>query len=174
MELYHVDTAQSITPGVELPLNVNPTQDVSPELITAIEEIFEDGLTPYGQIIAYGSVNSETQTRINEFVFELYRQVHYPELPSRFQSMFAVDSLENAWSYNQDEIESEGPSDVYKIEVDEFSGPHYMGHLATPSLAVGLFNANLYWKGIEHTNSMPEYMFNLPVVFDEPVCTLDG
>lgn len=77
------------------PININ-----APEMyISLMKRNYPDGLTSHGITYYIDRLAGESDSLINtivESVFEHTRQMRYPFITSRFQSIFAAETLEDA------------------------------------------------------------------------------
>ena len=97
MIFYHVDRTDTIK-------NLKTIELIHPHVLPAelnetLLELFPGGLSKHGNqyaIESFKGFHTETST---EQIFELYRQMYFPDKPSRFQSFFAFTSLEDAKNF---------------------------------------------------------------------------
>lgn len=169
MELYHVDTNKELHQGKKLEGDIEPPKKINGipnEAIVQVNNMFPDGLTPHGKVIMYGGWQHDPVTYINEYIFELYRREYCPKKPSRLQSIFSFDSISEAKKYCIQENITD--ADIYRIDGDDWSGPHYMDHLTTPCFGIGMSQAKSYWEGFPN-QGLEEYLVEPPVQILEEV-----
>lgn len=122
MILYHVDRGNLLQPNTTLELDSDFT-NFDPELREYLVANFPEGVSEHGKryISEFypcdyeGGLNKafiETSSYITESTLELLRKAYFPDHPSRFQSLFAFDSLDKIW----DDFKK---YPIYEIEVDE-------------------------------------------------------
>lgn len=110
---YAVDRRGLFKPDSRFDLSVLPidTSRITPHAATQ----FNSGISPHGITYFIGdNIDYHVHNRGNqpasaiEYALELVRQAHYPEKPSRFQSMFGCETLDGAKHFR-------GQYDPYKI-----------------------------------------------------------
>lgn len=97
MILYHVDRLNSLQVGQNVQTSYPPMPTHALE--KALEELYPDGLSRHG--ISY-LVDPDKRMYINtniEQIFELYRQLYFPDKPSRFQSFSVLLRLNRRPSF---------------------------------------------------------------------------
>lgn len=104
-----------------------------------------------------------------ELIVELVRQMQFPEKPSRYQSIFACKSVEDADSFRKKYREQEGPQPIYEILINEDTNVHH-GDMRLLDLNASSDNAAMvftkaiwYWSGISSMNPFWEYIVPLPI-----------
>ena len=98
-QFYTVDRLSKLQGGQVLQLL--KSKDLHPkELQTHVDALFADGVSPHGDkyFLRNSSLASVASPAI-EFLFEYVRRAHSPRRPSRFQSWFATESIEDAKSF---------------------------------------------------------------------------
>jgi len=85
----------------------------------------------------------------SDFIFELVRKAYYPKKPSRYQSMFAWETLHEAKSFKNDKRYCENGCDIFKISSKNNNTHRGDMNLVGigGSIPVLLYNALLYWEG---------------------------
>lgn len=169
MDLYTVDRLGTLASGMECGLVEH--HDISPQAIAdLIKEFCPGGVSRHGDLYLASKPTSDTVTDANtEMLFELIRQAKYPDRPSRYQSIFAVDNLDSARrfaaTYGNHQCNIYGLNSAGAFRAD-------MGLLdARVSAAVKVWFANRYWQGLPHPEVQPfwEYIVPCPVVIGAPV-----
>lgn len=123
---------------------------------------YRDNPAPLGSVTWNGSSDSvmSTSFAIEHFV-ELYRHALCPDLPSRFNSMFAFTTLGDARDFAADH----GGGEVSQITVPAETVTHRgdMNWLHTGTYTYSFECARNYWEG--HPSSTPrwEVLIALPV-----------
>lgn len=115
MYAYHIDRHNSLIEGQTVNLNKYPSGNA--EFTFFAEKMFPQGISQHGYnymcSTPKNSIQGETSFTIMEFELELIRRSFFSNMPSRYQSFFAVESIENIRLW-LDIITS--PFKVYKIE----------------------------------------------------------
>lgn len=124
--------------------------------------------------------NCDARNRaIQEYTFELVRQLKYPQMPSRLASLYALESLDEL--YNYWDVLHRGDYTIYEIEyeqavkldaslllpgyifndVPEESKDQVLAHTFSPGL--NWKSANAYWSGSFTEQPKPELLIPFPV-----------
>lgn len=166
MLFYHVNRKtdfeiNDVLNYLSLPKNSNP------ELVDYCNKHFPEGLSQMGyKYSSYINPNSvEYSSYTSEVILEIFRQKSFPNLPSRFQSVFCSSSIEEAtfW-YKQLKLKS---ANILVFESDNF----YKFDAAWRDIiaanlsmfSVEMF-ANNYWNGkIFEKSPRIEYLLPLPL-----------
>ncbi|WP_150116072.1 DUF2441 domain-containing protein [Desulfovibrio fairfieldensis] len=108
----------------------------------------------------------DISTLYREEILELIRKEQYPEKPSRFNSIFLLDTLENAVIYRNFNAKNQN---IYKVKVIDPEKPTHKGFWCPP-FPIGNYRqycfeyAKIYWKGeIKRINIMNDNI-NTPVI----------
>lgn len=117
---------------------------------------------------------------IQEYTFELIRQLKYPQMPSRLASLYALESLDDL--YNCWGVLHQGDYTIYEIEyeqqavkldanhlrsgyifpsVSEEAKSQTLAHMFSPGL--NWMSANAYWSGNFTEKPKPELLISFPV-----------
>ncbi len=162
---YHVDRVGYLRPRQVIPLI---TPKLGGEQDDIILERFPNGLSQHG--ITYFASKPDRVTQNNlyiESLFEYERSKHFPDKPSRFQSLFVCKSLSSAKNWI-DRLKSErfpNPS-IWEIDVGHSSYHECDSSLLNvnlESLASATIISHRYWRGEMSNNSIPELLVRLPV-----------
>lgn len=166
MIFYHIDRTKQLMPNQTLDFLKLPVGSAQ-EIINYCNTHFPDGLSSIGYI--YTSLVRPQYitypTFTSEIFLELYRQQHFPLLQSRYQSICACDSIDQAinW-YQQLNLQSANlatfESEEY-LKVDATWRDLIAGNLNISTIELW---ANNYWSGIVNTE-VPriEYLVKLPI-----------
>lgn len=97
-----------------------------------------------------------TANRVVEVVFELVRNMIKRDAPSRLQSLFAYDTVEQAEDFIADR--REGPHEIWTIDVPDTTPTHrgdgdWLGVPASPLDFIA--SAVSYWSGARTNTSVP-------------------
>ena len=150
-----------------------------PERINLIKKYFPNGLSPHGlsSMLKRQIYEQDFNEPSTELIFELVRQLHFPDASSRLTSLYASESIAQAeqW-YNlfhknfkgsKDqlpqslwEIEFETPARLYDAYFlnDSTCKNHYEFSYLTK-----LENAHRYWQGEFSQHPLPELLVQYPV-----------
>ena len=205
--LYHLDRSGKLHTGQMLDLSL---QNISPDIKNTnfITANFPKGVSRQGEnyisadclhirgtnfcSCEIGPCISESDVikaldyaneRIIELTFELVRESLFPNLPSRFTSLFAVDAISefDKWEYEFGKIEKK---DIYEIEVPDstrsFDSNYLKGGISfikesTDRNFIGtctpfIYDMALqYWGGNHTENSRNEYLIQMPVKIGKKV-----
>lgn len=170
LDLYTVDRFSRL--GTGLTCSLVEHDDIIPaEVAEIVRELCPGGVSQHGDTYLVSPPN-QAKMAIDadiEILFEWVRRAKYPGKPSRFQSIFAVESLEAADTFKREFNGVEAP--VYKI-VSEHAFRADM-RLLDPRMspAVKSLFANLYWRGLPHPVDPPfwEWLVPCPVVIGDRV-----
>lgn len=174
---YSVDRRGFYQEGAKLELMLVDTSDrpfwnlpgwySESELKQHLRELFPDGLSFHGwqylldrhDFINIGTppipyVNHATTV---ELIFEYVRRASYPKLPSRFQSYFAWESIEDAKSFQQDQ------QLIYQLECEQFcKADQKLLTTGVQNITTSLC-AHKYWSGESTSEPRWEYLLAHPV-----------
>jgi len=96
-----------------------------------------------------------------EFVFEMVREKHYKELPSRFMSIFGCDDIESARLFRKNHgIKNNA---IYKVEAHNFLKADMNLLKLGPSMVGSVQFAKNYWEGKSSGSPFWEYLLQFPV-----------
>lgn len=186
--LYSVDRQRTLQVGQQIDLITNyseqrfwSVQDIYTEsdLKTHLDELFSEGLSSHGATYftnAYLILN-DPYTRqplpyvphipIIEMVFELVRRTDFRDKPSRFQSLFAWDSIERANQFRHEFQQADAP--IFKLQSEiVFRADMQLLLLGGSCLGASLF-AHKYWRGKATQKPDWEYLLKPPVTVVEQV-----
>jgi hypothetical protein len=158
---YTVDRLRTLREGLVL----EPTQpDVagSPELQKHVTEMFPDGLTKHGTryFLTLASGKNATSYSI-EIVFEFVRRAYFPELPSRFHSVFAAASVEDATEFRRS-FGTEKSSIWELVAAGSFRADMNL-LTASGTNAEYSLSAHKYWRGEPSPRPFWEFLLIPPV-----------
>jgi hypothetical protein len=131
-------------------------------LANKMEEYYPFGISRHGhQYLLKG--NNPNSSKI-EIIFELIRICKFPELPSRFVSMFAWGSVLEAVAFKNKYRSKHPHAKVFRVDVDErfiFKGD--MNLLRASSSNIEMVSlAEKYWSGGRSANPQIEVLIPLP------------
>ena len=169
MELFTVDRGNTLSPGMKCDLVVY--DDINPEALREIvREMFPQGVSRHGEL--YFLRDSATTNVIDantEMVFELVRRNRYQNRPSRFESLYACDSKEQARCFMR-KVGAES-AQVLRLESDHAFRADMNLLDSRMSALVKIYFANLYWQGRPHPETPPfwEWLVPCPVIICDRV-----
>lgn len=138
--------------------------DVAPDVLKFhINTLFPKGLSFHGENYLLQNRTPE-KNEVLELVFEYIRQAHFPEKPSRLQSMFACGLLEEALEFRNKYADHDHNAAIWEVECDFcFRGDMKLVHMPT-SIIVLSYYAHLYWNG-DPGSETPfwEYLLTPPI-----------
>jgi hypothetical protein len=107
-----------------------------------------------------------------EFIFEMVRQIHFPNLPSRFISIFGCIDLNSVLEFRNNYGRQE--SYIYKVECKDYFKADMNLLKLGPSLVGSILFAKKYWQGESTENPFWEYFLQFPVQVIELVTKTDA
>lgn len=135
MLVYHVDRLGTMTPGV-LPLM--PIEDSAPsEVRFFADSMFPEGISYAGHVFLKSvPLTDNSNPEIKEIEFEYIRRIWFPEMPSRYQSLFASRTLTEAfsWRYRLCKGKSYPNTCIWEIEAPDHA----------------MFDLDASWRDIVH------------------------
>lgn len=163
---YHIDRLNSLRAGQEIKLMKfkdiscdNPSLDIA--LQWQFDMFMREGVSKHGDhYFATNPIFDDTSYDI-ELIFEYERRLNFPELPSRFQSLFAVDR-ENIFPMLYRLRALHKSVRIYEVECSNYFKAD-MNLLYKGSNLVNTFCANRYWSGENLSDPLYEYLLKLPV-----------
>jgi len=135
--------------------------DDGDEVVAFVRNQYPCGISEHGNTYIFNPLagNMIENSVLIDNVFELVRQLHFPESISRFQSLFAVSKediprLAQVLGINNEPL--------FEVEC-EHSEPHDMMFLIGSNYAYCSYYAHKYWSGEESSNPLIEYLLKPPV-----------
>ena len=99
--------------------------------------------------------------------FEFVRRLRFPKQPSRYQSFFAWETLEEARAFN--DFKARGKGEIFRVKAERYARLDAswlrIGHIYLE----GLYYAEQYWQGRPNENPAWEYLLSFPVTLVELV-----
>ncbi|MMZ58624.1 hypothetical protein D3C76_1119160 [compost metagenome] len=167
MRAYHIDRKNSLRENDIIRLQ--KFTDIEPAYLNdVIENEYPEGLTRHGdQYFASALVSEATvNSGLIEMFFEQRRLLKFPDKHSRFQSVFATETIEEATLWKNHlglkectlwEIEFDH-NNFIKVDSSWLSlGVHRLSFLHATMFA------DNYWSQVIHSNSRPELLIKPPV-----------
>ena len=177
MKAYHIDRNNSLFEGQIIELN--KFEDVDSFIL---RKMFPEGISYHGchylDESAQNIENNSPSFYILEYELELIRTAYFPNLISRYQSFFALETLDNIkeWSgiLNED-------CTIWEVEFDDNNYIKCDSNLLYPALNIKdnqiTFSANnsfqygyAYWQGLSSKNPRYELLIKPPVKIIKKVC----
>lgn len=168
---YHVDRWTDLTAGQTITLE--PLDGADPSE-AAVADVYPEGLSRHGRHYCSEDLYSDDPDDVwdvaCEVIFEAARLARYPDRPSRLQSVFALESLDDVDAFVDRFVESS--CDVWAVEADDaFVGD--MNLVDAEDLADGLSNADRYWRGGAYNDDpLREVLLTPPVTVVENVARI--
>ncbi len=160
-KFYHIDRLSQLRKGMLLKLT--NYSDITPKALQAhVDAMFPDGVTKHGQqyFISPTSIAKHTNSSI-ELIFEYVRRAHFPDKPSRFQSVFAFKTINDALAFQQ-KVDNTN-SMIWEVEArNSFTADMHLLSNSCTTLYCS-FNANLYWEGKHSEMPFWEVLLEPPV-----------
>lgn len=170
MIAYHVDREQSLAKGQIVGFYKNESDN---SFMTA--NMFPDGLSYHGLHYTDESLQNvggnNASFYILEYELELIRRIYFPNLPSRYQSFFAVENIDELkkWGSILDKNNT-----VWKIEFKDNNFIKRDSNLLIPALSNSQNNINFsakesffyyysYWNGDTTSNPRFELLIKPPI-----------
>jgi hypothetical protein len=123
-------------------------EGLTPEVAPAAREWFPDGVTGHGLRYLHGAAAAPDVG--TELLFEQVRRSEFDELPSRFTSIFAFESLRDARSFRArypGQLPQGATAQIWEVEGDARLRAN-MALLDQHSTGlVAMVNARAYWAG---------------------------
>lgn len=166
MILYHVDRTMKLESGSIINFQGLP-KTANSEIIEYCDLHFPEGLSNIGLIYTTYAVPEESTyaTHTSEIFLELYRQKNFPSLPSRFQSICASDTIEQAikWFHM---LKLKNANIVIIESNNYFKADATWRDLIAGNLSIASVEdwTHNYWSEKMNAHcSRPEYLVKLPV-----------
>jgi len=144
------------------------------EFIKYKTELFPSGISRHGQFyldkvfLSTGPNLSHTPNElILETTFDLVRQLKFPDIPSRFTSVFGCLTLEDALIIKSQTFQNQGV--IYRVACENYFIAD-MNLLRQVATVIGLqLVAEKYWSGQSSNNPFLEVLMACPVIILEAV-----
>ncbi|PBC40130.1 DUF2441 domain-containing protein [Rhodococcus sp. ACS1] len=152
---YTVDRRGTLHKGQTLGLtrydDVNPSH-----LQRHLDVLFPDGVAAHGENnFVNGDVLFQVTDHSIELIWENVRRAHYPTAPSRFQSAFAVDTLEQAHAFRT-AFDPAGTATIWQVETAHDGFRANMDLLRTHGTALMTsYHAHCYWSQQSPDHEVP-------------------
>lgn len=177
-QFYHVSRAGKLEGEITLSKDFSSLVIEKPntffnnnELIKTIEDYFPNGISRHGENylshkIFYWHDDVTNKDFIPyipsiELVFEIIRIAKYPTLPSRFQSMFAFEKLEDALNFKS--LYSKEDCPIYIVEANKYIKRDMNLLKIGFNISGGITLAEKYWSAQQSETPEWEILLELPV-----------
>lgn len=180
MIAYHIDRSRTLFPGMKIDF-MKPT--INPEFLSrTLHSSYPEGISMHGNYYFARQADSFIDTGGNlmpqkiqnanahliDNVFEYERRINFPQLPSRFQSIFCSETISEARKWI-DALQLEETARIWEINYDhgqsvKLDSGWLKGDLNNLSFLVLSHYATQYWSGVAyHEASCFESLVRLPV-----------
>lgn len=182
-EYYTVDRAGTLQKELEnygnlILLNPRINSEEVREKIENIQKLFPNGLSRHG--VSYlNSVHpnalnennknpSASTNALIEMVFEFIRRIYFPQLPSRFESVFGFETKEDCQNFIRDYGQGYENAKIFKFISETKGFKADMAWLKSGNSYADTINyAFQYWNGKSTENPQWEILIKLPVGIKE-------
>jgi hypothetical protein len=167
MILFTVDSLNQLSEGLVVRLERH--HDVKPKILQGhADQLFPNGVSRYGEFyLLRGSGNAVVSNPQIEILFEYVRRACYPDRPSRFQSFFAVESIEIARVFRQQFCF--GVGSIWQLTAAKF----YKADMSLLTMGTSILSASWfaheYWKGNTGQATFWEYLVIPPLKINKKV-----
>lgn len=158
---YTVDRRRTLTPNSVVELQHHT--DVQPAVLQAhVDNWFPDGVSQHGNGYLLSGNQLAVQVSPNiELLWEYVRRSRYPDRPSRFQSLFACPTSEDARRWRTRFGQPDDP--IYEVEAETGLRADMNLLTAGNSILVTSYIAELYWTGESLPEGTPTWEWLLPL-----------
>jgi hypothetical protein len=152
---YTVDRRGTLHEGLSLELT--RYDDVEPTALQQhLDVLFPNGVASHGEI---NFVNAAAQFQVTDHLIELIwenvRRAHFPTAPSRFESAFAVDTLDEARAFRTAFDPTEAAK-IWLVETDSDGFRANMELLRAPGTALMTsYHSHCYWSQQSPDHEVP-------------------
>jgi len=125
--------------------------DVMPPVLQSlVDSLVPEGVSQHGEQYLLKNPNSQLKAVANspiEMFFELFRRARFPTRPSRYQSWFAAETLEEAQAFRQKY--GNPANSIWEVEANSFFKANMSLLKPTNSMLCQAYLAQCYWNGSE-------------------------
>jgi hypothetical protein len=151
---FAVDRQSKLTKGQILD-RYHPKINAPQPLLDHINEQFPKGFTQHGEFYYVSDLRTHAEYATNldrempaELVYELIRQAHFPNRPSRYESIFAFKDLPDATTFQASAPNPNAP--IWELEArDGFVVDMNLVGGDVPACVMSS-NAHRYWAGLPY------------------------
>ncbi len=117
-----------------------------PELQGHVDAMFPKGVSRHGDhYFLQNSSRAAVASPAIELLFEYVRRANFPERPSRFQSWFGVQSLDEARAFRVRFCSGQGP--IWRVTANQFFRANMNLLTSQQTTLVYSWFAHTYWRG---------------------------
>ena len=158
---FHVDRLNKLSQGMTCELYRH--SDVKPDFLQShVDSLFPEGFTNHGEF--YLLKRSSHPCLVNpqiELFFEYVRRAHFRDRPSRFQAIFAAETIDQAKKFRADHCGGNGR--IWEIDAScSFRADMSLLTMGTSILCASWF-AHQYWQGAGGDKPFWEFLVLPPV-----------
>ena len=168
-KLFHIDRLNSLKDkklitcfndySFTLSNSSNDLEDgVEEEVIKLSNSTYPEGISEHGNHFLFREACNDS---LIESIFELVRQKDYPNMPSRFQSFFAVD-IDGLTKLRQSNSFKDTEYPIYEVNADRYVRLDMNWLAGTCFLTINYF-AQKYWSGEISKDPKIEYILIPPI-----------
>lgn len=168
MIVYHIDRLKSLKEGQTIEFLHPP---IEPEVLRNLAiDRYPEGLSHHGDFYFGRMISKDfVSDSILENILEYERLLYFPERPSRFQSIFATNSIDQMNYWIQSNSFREWDFNICELEINHsnyalLDSSWYGFDVKAPSFLTTSYKAKNYWKGEITDNPKYELVVKLPVV----------
>ncbi|NVM64971.1 hypothetical protein FHW88_003260 [Mucilaginibacter sp. SG538B] len=184
MKFFTVDRAKTLNEGLTISLTNQDPYNIKlwsvdnlleeGSLRKHIQRLYPEGLSHHGwyylnQRHTHGTHPNFTHHMpiITEANIEHVRQAYFGSLTSRFQSIFACDSIEDAKKLRTQFRSEDSP--IFELKTDNFQKCDMNWLFFGTQNITSSYLAHQYWEGKESPNPFWEYCIKLPVIIGDRI-----
>lgn len=139
------------------------------EAVEKIKELFPNGISNHGKQYLHDKYNYVNDADNNSYIsylhiieitFELIRQISFKDKPSRFESLFGCETIEEAIKFRTEK--GNQSNKIYKVSTDSFFKAD-MNLLYTATIPGNILIAEKYWRGESSKNPFWEILMKAPI-----------
>lgn len=166
MKAYRLDRRNEMSVGQTIKLQI--FNDITPPFLNSmLHKEYPQGLTSHGDQFYASTLGAKIfQSAFIESIFEYERRLKFPDKPSRFQAIFASETVNEAVKW-AGKLETNANCVLYEIEFDHTNAIKVdaswlaMGE-SVPSLLYSASYAEQYWSGALTNNPSFELLISPP------------
>jgi hypothetical protein len=152
-KFYTVDRRGTLHTGRRLGLT--RFDDIEPHSLQQhLDGLFPDGVGAHGELnFVSADALFQVTDHLIELIWENVRRAHFPTAPSRFQSVFAVDTLDEARAFRT-AFDPTGAATIWQVQTAHPGFRTNMELLRAPGTALMTsYHAHCYWS--QHSPDHP-------------------
>lgn len=160
-KFFHFDRKSLLSEGDII--NLTKYTDISPDYLQKhIDKYYPSGFTGHGEYYLLQGTSASKLINPNiEIFFEYVRRAYYKNKPSRFQSFFAFNSMEEVVKFIDKFQYKSGK--LWEVECEKsYSADMSLLNIGSSILTYS-YNAHLYWEGKSSDDPIWEVLLAPPV-----------